>query len=83
MARAKQHTPQGEEVRPDVEGVAQDLIDKLSPARGSAGRWAAPRRRRDGGPAPPAGHRRYGRWSGAPGEGGKPCTVGSCPPPWR
>jgi hypothetical protein len=29
MARAKQRTPQVEAVRPDVEGVANNLIDKL------------------------------------------------------
>jgi hypothetical protein len=36
MARAKKRTPQVEEVRPYVEGVAKNLIDKLYGADGPA-----------------------------------------------
>ena len=36
MARAKQRTPQVEEVRPYVEGVAKNLIDKLYGPEGPA-----------------------------------------------
>src|SRR5437762_7642170 len=36
MARAKKHTRQVEEVRPYLEGVAQNLLDKLYGANGPA-----------------------------------------------